>query len=378
MIRLYPLKRTPEQFIQEVYNLVGDEYILLEDYRGTSAKVKAFHNVCGNEILITPKTFLFQNVRCSICNGGRKLTYNEVKNYVENTSDCTLLSTEYINYKSPIKLRCACNNLFETTFRGFKHDNKRQCNECGRNSSKERQRLDFEVVKHRIEVEGNCRLISTEYINNRTPLEIQCLQGHYFTKRLDDFNPETPCPKCSNLKKRELSHHSYSYVYNYIKRQGCQLLSTEYINNRTKLLILCENNHEFDMPFGSFRDGQRCPRCNESKGEKRIGEYLTSQRAVFQPQFTFDDCRGKKRPLPFDFAVFGKDGELSFIIEYDGGQHFEPIEHFGGERYFEITKRNDNIKNEYCKENNIKLLRIPYFDFDNIEEILFNYISKIE
>ena len=62
--------------------------------------------------------------------------------------------------------------------------------------------------------------------------------------------------------------------------------------------------------------------------------------------------------------------ELIVCIEYDGIQHFEPIERFGGKEEFSRTKIRDNIKTQYCKDNNIKLIRIPYWDFDNIEMIL--------
>ena len=62
-------------------------------------------------------------------------------------------------------------------------------------------------------------------------------------------------------------------------------------------------------------------------------------------------------------------------IEYDGQQHFEPNEYFGGQKHFNILKRHDNIKDEYCQDNKIKLVRIPYWDFDNIENILANELG---
>ena len=82
-------------------------------------------------------------------------------------------------------------------------------------------------------------------------------------------------------------------------------------------------------------------------------------------QYKFDDCRSKDK-LPFDFYVLSK----NIAIEYDGRQHYEIIEWFGGFDSFIEGKIRDTIKTIYCKENNIKLIRIPYWDFDNIEEIL--------
>jgi hypothetical protein len=62
--------------------------------------------------------------------------------------------------------------------------------------------------------------------------------------------------------------------------------------------------------------------------------------------------------------------EFNIIVEFDGIQHYEPIDFFGGKESFIKQVRNDEIKNEYCLKNNIKLLRIPYWEFRNIESIL--------
>ena len=80
----------------------------------------------------------------------------------------------------------------------------------------------------------------------------------------------------------------------------------------------------------------------------------------------FNDCRNKN-PLPFDFYL----PEYKTCIEFDGRQHFESIEHWEGDNGLLKIKKNDSIKNEYCKDNDIKLIRIPYYEIDNIEDKLF-------
>lgn len=112
-----------------------------------------------------------------------------------------------------------------------------------------------------------------------------------------------------------------------------------------------------------------CPQCNESKGEKKIRLWLEKNNIPYKKQEKFDNCRDIK-PLPFDFYL----PTFNIAIEYDGRQHFEPIEFFGGQEYFESVKMHDGLKNEYCKNNGIPLLRIPYFKFDNIEEELNNFL----
>ena len=63
-------------------------------------------------------------------------------------------------------------------------------------------------------------------------------------------------------------------------------------------------------------------------------------------------------------------------IEYDGIQHFEPKDFFGGEESFSKLKEHDSIKSNYCMENNIRLLRIPYFQYEEIENILENELAS--
>ena len=67
--------------------------------------------------------------------------------------------------------------------------------------------------------------------------------------------------------------------------------------------------------------------------------------------------------------------DYNLLIEYDGRQHFEISEYFGGYEGFINTKIRDTIKNIYCRNNNIDLLRIPYWEFDNIENILIDKLN---
>jgi hypothetical protein len=125
----------------------------------------------------------------------------------------------------------------------------------------------------------------------------------------------------------------------------------------------------------------------ESSGERQISKILVdnglidvnclSYRNCPNREVFFDNCVNTKkgkycRPLRFDFYL----PKLKTIIEFDGEQHFRPSKKFGGEK-FETTKENDNIKNEFCKKNNINLIRIHYkFPPDKIEEELITAIQN--
>ena len=122
------------------------------------------------------------------------------------------------------------------------------------------------------------------------------------------------------------------------------------------------------LPPNFISVGARCPKCNASKGETAIANCLKKYNKNFKTQFKFKDCKYKQM-LPFDFIVYKKDGSF-VLIEYQGGQHYESVEHFGGEKRFRLTQKRDKIKKDYCEKNNIPLIIIPHWDYENIEKIL--------
>ena len=112
--------------------------------------------------------------------------------------------------------------------------------------------------------------------------------------------------------------------------------------------------------------------CLKSKGEQAILNLLQTNNIPYQKEFRFQDLMNEKQTqyLRFDFAIFNINGELSHLIEFDGEQHFSPNEHFGGEEQFQKLQKNDQRKNEYCKNHNIRLIRIKYNDIITLEKIL--------
>lgn len=108
-----------------------------------------------------------------------------------------------------------------------------------------------------------------------------------------------------------------------------------------------------------------------SSGEYAIKGILEAMNIVFVQEMRFLDCRDIN-VLPFDFYI----PLLTCAIEFDGKQHFEPVDYFGGQANFERVQRRDAIKNEYCAANGIRLLRIKYTDFERIQELIENFIAQ--
>lgn len=141
------------------------------------------------------------------------------------------------------------------------------------------------------------------------------------------------------------------------------ILST-YINNKTKITIQDDRcGHIWDVVPNVLLSGKcSCSKCNCTKGENRIIKFLEDNNIDYIFQKSFDDLK-YKNTLFYDFYI----PFSNTLIEYDGEFHYEDI---FGNGTFENAKKRDDIKNEYARKNNITLIRIPYWDFDNIETIL--------
>lgn len=196
-----------------------------------------------------------------------------------------------------------------------------------------------------------------EYSNNKTPVLLICkVHGEFNTRPDTHLSKGYGCRKCkimnmfSNteefIKKANIIHDSQ---YNYSE--------VDYINNRSRVKIICHEHGEFEQtPLGHL-SGYGCKKCHhrKSRPEKIIERYLTDKKITFISEARFDDCRNVQT-LPFDFYI----SEMNLIIEYDGKQHFKEIDCWGGEKTLTRIKHHDRIKNNYCEDKGIKLVRINY------------------
>jgi len=154
------------------------------------------------------------------------------------------------------------------------------------------------------------------------------------------------------------SNEIHNFRYDYSK--------VNYVNNQTKVIITCSIHGDFEQVSSSHLSGAGCPHCMESKGERKISKFLDQKNIEYVRQKKFDDCIGLRYKLPFDFYL----PKYRVAIEFDGKQHFEPMEYFGGLESYNRLKVNDKIKNDYCEDNFIELIRIRYDQIDRIYDIL--------
>lgn len=215
------------------------------------------------------------------------------------------------------------------------------------------------------------------YINNKVKVKIICPIHGVFEQKPNHHLSGSGCNICNGTFKKSTTQfisqsnkiHNNKYDYSLV----------QYINNETKVKIICSIHGVFEQIPTSHLKGYGCSKCKSSKGEISIRNWLQSNDIKFQEQKRFIDCRDKL-PLPFDFYL----PDYNMCIEYDGEQHFKPFS-FGSDKSkqtqllnFNIVKQRDLIKTNFCLNQNIFLVRIPYFKKDDIENILNVLITRAD
>lgn len=273
------------------------------------------------------------------------------------------LLSNYINDKTLVKIKCLkCNNVFEQTPNHLIQ--KWGCKNCSN-----RERITNEKFDLLLSKENYVRLEDVKNIHTAIKIKhIDC--GYEWNISPSNFKQGKRCPRCSNVLKKTNEDIQIFLNKNFPNEYD---VIGEYINKDTPIEIKhLKCNHIITPTWNNIREKKfKCKYCNMTNGELEIANILDIMNITYETQYKYKNCKDKKQ-LPFDFRFILNNKE--YIIEYDGKQHFEPVESFGGEIGFKITKKHDEIKNLFCEENNINLLRIKYTS-ENIKELIENFIN---
>lgn len=143
-------------------------------------------------------------------------------------------------------------------------------------------------------------------------------------------------------------------------------------NDQTSL-CKCSCGKEFTIINNALRRGQYSCGHVHSRGETKIQKILSENNIPNQSQYTFSDLKGKRNVLRFDFAIFDEENKIKALIEYQGIIHYKENELMGKEGLLS-RKESDQKKRDYCKKNNLKLIEIPYTDYNKID---LSYLKKL-
>jgi len=270
---------------------------------------------------------------------------------------------EYINSRTKIQIKCLEHGFFEQLpsnhIRGY------GCPRCAINNRTTKQKI---FIKEAKKVHGDKYDYSkVEYVNNHVKVAIICQKHGIFLQEPQNHLRNHGCPNCmvnNHVLKNSFNKEIFIKEAKKVHGDKYDYSKVEYVQSTIKVCIICSKHGKFWQTYNShIHQKSGCPSCKQSKNEILIENWLKSKNIKFIPQMKFNKCRGKKRPLPFDFYL----PDYNTCIEYDGEQHFYPIDLSFGQltkkeikEKFQQTKLRDQIKNIFCKNNNIELIRISY------------------
>ena len=289
------------------------------------------------------------------------ITSNTVKYYNNlgykcKARDIIIVNTNDLPKTSHIKISVKCDNCGEEKLKPYReyikclYNDQYYCTHC----------INERLKPVLIDKYGSTNASKLDFVKNKKKIKLNDFVNNNFLN--SDKNYDKMRETCKNKYSKlflEKSNKMHNNFYSYDK--------VSYINNKTEVIIMCPYHGDFLQRPDMHIQGQGCPKCNRSKGESMIENYLIYNNIKYICQMKFDDCKYKNKLL-FDFYL----PTLNTCIEYDGEQHFRP-HHLWGEKNFNLIKIRDKIKNIYCEENNIILLRIKYNE--NINEKLKNNLN---
>ena len=341
-----------QKFSSEGYTLLSTTY--------KNAHSKLFYRCSHGHVNFVTWGNFKQKSSCPDCAGLKRKTIDQICDLFKKEG-YTLLSTEYVNYKSRLSYLCPEKHSGETDWDHFQQGHR--CPNCAGVKSP-----TIEYVKSVFEREGYV-LLSTRYENCDSKLEYICSEGHREQIGWSSFRCGNRCPSCAGNKG-----WTFKQVQEFFISQSYVLLSQKYRNIHSRLKFLCPNKHKGSIVWANFyHAGQRCKECHEYRGETRLYEILK----IIYPNKKIRrwDNLGFLGRQQVDFSI----RSLKIAFEYDGAQHSRPVTYGKlteeqAQENFKIQQERDGRKNVLCLEKGYSLVRIAH----NENLTLNNIIAKIE
>ena len=294
----------------------------------------------------------------------KKLTQNEFIEKAKQVhgSKYDYSKVTYINSRTKVCIVCPEHGEFWQTpaHHLFNHG----CPKCADNQKMTKKQFIQKAKK----IHGDKYDYSeVEYKGNKIKICIICPEHGEFWQRVDDHLNGKGCSKCAgrikttdDFIKKARKVHGDKYDYS----------KTNYIKSNIKICIICPEHGEFWQTPNDHLDNHGCPKCNQSKLEKEIEQFLKDKKINFEPQKHFK-WLGKQS---LDFYL----PEYNTAIECQGEQHFKPVKHFGGMKRHNYTVKCDKKKKALCEKNNIMLLYYTHHKTDaNYDNIYYNKIHLL-
>lgn len=375
------MKRRSKYSYEEVYNFILSKgcVLLTEVYKRGSENL-LIKCSCGQNFNRSFADFKNKKMyRCTECSGN-KLSYNYVYDFV-SSKGCVLLSKAYKNNSTKLNIQCKCGEEYIVDFNTFKKG-QTKCKKCFWSENKHYKKYTYEQVKQYIEVNSECKLLSIEYEDCFSKLDVLCACGKQYKISFAHIKQQEKiqCKYCSNAEVSETFKLTEDDVRNRVSGKYNNKYSVTdfsfYKNSQNGFIVFKHNEcgaHFKSTVHSALYGDLKCTHCegNTSTGERIISMWLDRNSISYFTQYGFEDCV-YKRKLLFDFYI----PSHNLLIEFDGEQHYKPFDIFGGEKSFIEVQIRDNIKNNYCYEKSITLVRIKYDKINEIDDILSCLFDK--
>lgn len=279
--------------------------------------------------------------------------------------------------------QCECGKCFKASWNSFLHG-QAKCRCCARAKY---HLIPFKKVKKDFDKRGYEAVLDHDvlmkdevnfYCNTHKEYGIQNIDLSHF------YGRGQGCKYCAEEKRGQNRATSKEKCKELTKNKSLNYIDSYVLNGKTVINFTC--NLHFDKGIQRYTITQMqqtkhgCRYCNMSHyaNEEKINCLLKSWNIPFERQISFKECRDKNT-LPFDFYV----PSFNLLIEYQGEQHYKPIQRGHKtidqiNKSFELTQKHDDIKRQYCKNNNINFIEIPYWENEDIENYLFQALVDLK
>lgn len=306
-----------------------------------------------------------------------RLTNDIFLNRMKDINNNIEFLSEYINSKEYINCRCKICG-YEWKSNGSNLLSGRGCVKCyHKRRADETRKTHTDFVNEMKRIDPQIKIID-KYVDAKTKINCLCLKhGQYFyASPTHLLQGKTGCKQCFCKKISSaliMSHEDFVLRMKEIN-PNIEVIG-KYTLSHQKIKVKCKKcNHIWNPASGSLLSGFGCPKCKKSKGEETIINILNKYDIQYEYQKRYSNLRGVGNlPLSYDFYL----PEYNTLIEYQGQFH-DGTTNLSTPQSLKIQQEHDRRKADYAKDNNINLLSIWYYQYDNIEQILMNYVHSLK
>ncbi len=360
-------KLTTDEFIKNAQAVYGNKYDYSKvQYTGNKNKICIICPIHG-EWMVTPNNFL-RGSECPKCYGTPKLTTEEfiAKAKEIHGDKYDYSSVVYNGNKNKVKIICPIHGEFMQI--AAIHMNGGGCPAC---SGCERITKEIFLERSKLNHTTIYDYAKVDFKDIKDKICVTCPIHGEFQQTAYYHMQGGNCPKCiggvkltkDDFIQKAKSVHGDRYAYSKVV----------YENYSTKVEIVCNEHGSFWQTPNSHLFGAGCPTCPQSNLEGELRQFLIRNNIIFEQEKTFTWLR-HKRKMFLDFYL----PEFNVAIECQGGQHFMPVDLFGGEDFFNQTLLRDDIKNKLCAEHGIRIIYFSNAHIDYPYKVLESYNELLD